>query len=301
MTKKLNDNEITKLYTQASDDMPSLELDGAILASAHKAVSAKPMLLKPKRSFMQHWQLPIGIAATVVLSASLTSVMLYEKPEVMTQPTAISSTNNASTMAKAAPMPLPISDNSPTESERASEDSASVSSDTNINEAPLGESLDKAISQKKMSEDIAAPQQSPKRDIDSKPAELAKPLVDEEAPLAAVQSPALSTSAPTAKSEIAAAAPAVVAEKKDSTINQEKNRLARKKNLDMPADATAQASIDTIQQTPPESSPETWLNTINELRKTGKPDIAKQSLKAFKIRYPDYALPKDLIEFAASN
>ena len=298
MIKKLNDNEITKLYTQASDDMPSLKLDGAILASAHKAVSAKPMLLKPKRSFMQHWQLPIGIAATVVLSASLTSVMLYEKPEVMTQPTAISSTNNASTMAKAAPMPLPISDNSQTESERASEDSASVSSDTNINEAPLGESLDKAISQKKMSEDIAAPQQSPSRDIDSKPAEIAKPFVDEEAPLAAVQSPALSTSATIAKSEIAAAAPAVVAEKKDSTINQEKNRLARKQNERANTEAD---DANIAHQASPESSPETWLNTINELRKTGKPDIAKQSLKAFKIRYPDYALPKDLIEFAASN
>ena len=298
MTKKLNDNEITKLYTQASDDMPSLELDGAILASAHKAVSAKPMLLKPKRSFIQNWQLPIGIAATVVLSASLTSVMLYEKPEVMTQPTAISSTNNASTMAKAAPMPLPISDNSPTESERASEDSVSVSSDTTINEAPLSESLDKALSQKKMSEDIAAPQQSPKRDIDSKPAELAKPLVDEEAPLAAVQSPALSTSATIAKSEIAAAAPAVVAEKKDSTINQEKNRLARKQNESANTEAD---DANIAHQASPESSPETWLNTINELRKTGKPDIAKQSLKAFKIRYPDYALPKDLIEFAASN
>ena len=293
----LSDEEIAKLYVEASGDMPSQSLDSAILAAAHKAVDAKPVLIKPARSMAKHnwvqrWRLPMGIAATVVLSASLSSVMMHEKPEVITQPTVISSTDNASTAKMAAPAESPISANSPTESAPANE-ASTVSPDTTANEAPLNGSLDKAMPQKKTAENQATPQQSSMPKVDSKPAQVAKPFADEGAPVAATQTQAASAPAPTANPELAAAAPAAVLEKKEIETEQTKSVATRKQNEGVQTDA---AGTTMAQQAPAELSPEAWLDNIKELRKTGKLDTAKQSLKAFKVRYPDYTLPKELLE-----
>ena len=46
-----------------------------------------------------------------------------------------------------------------------------------------------------------------------------------------------------------------------------------------------------------EDSPELWLKNIGDLRQKGELDAAHKSLDTFKLRYPDYKLPKDLMEF----
>ena len=307
ISNEFNDEEIAKLYQQVSNtDAPSSSLDAAILAAAHKAVDAKPSLLKParsmaKRNWAQRWQLPMGIAATVVLSASLTIVMMYEKPEVITQPTVISANDSASTVEMATPATAqtqsPISANNPTESEQASEPST-VSPSTTASEAPLGESLDNAMPQKKLAENRAASQQAstskPGAQPASKPAQIVKPFADEIAPVAAAQPSASSAPSPTASPELAAAAPAAANETKEIATEQIKSVAARKQNKSIKTE-TADAAV--AQQVLAELSPEAWLDDIDELRKTGKLDAAKQSLKAFKARYPDYTLPKELLEF----
>ena len=309
----LNDEEIAKLYVEASRDMPSQSLDSAILASAHKAVQAKPTLASSKRSWAQRWQLPMGIAATVVLSASLTSVMMHEKPEVMTQPTIISSNNSAAPAQTAAPATAqvqaqsPISASSTTESDHASE-ASTVSPNATASEAPLGGLLDKAMPQKKIAENKAAPQQASMPKSDSKPVEVAKPFTDEDAehaPLkaAAPAAPMSQTievpEGPQADSETAMATTAPIESKAEAdaeviagagaanngATTEEKVVLARK-----PSNNSAIAEND-------ENLPENWLKNIEDLRNKGELDAARKSLKAFKLRYPDYVLPKQLIEF----
>ena len=310
MSNEFNDEKIAMLYQEAGNaDAPSSSLDAAILAAAHKAVDAKPSLLKParsmaKRNWAQRWQLPMGIAATVVLSASLTIVMMYEKPEVITQPMVISANDSASTVEMATPATVqaqaksPISDNiSPTESEQESE-ASTVSPSTTASEAPLGGSLDKAMPQKKLAENRAVSQQAstskPGAQPASKPAQIVKPFADEIAPVAAAQPSASSAPSPTASPELAAAAPAAANETKEIATEQIKSVAARKQNKSIKTE-TADAAV--AQQVLAELSPEAWLDDINELRKTGKLDAAKQSLKVFKARYPDYTLPKELLEF----
>ena len=303
ISNEFNDEEIAKLYQQVSNtDAPSSSLDAAILAAAHKAVDAKPSLLKParsmaKRNWAQRWQLPMGIAATVVLSASLTIVMMYEKPEVITQPMVISANDSASTVEMATPATAqtqsPISANNPTESEQASE-ASTVSPSTTASEAPLGESLDKALPQKKLAENRAASQQASIPKSDYKPAQIVKPFADEVAPMATAPPQAETASTPTASPELAAAAPAAANETKEIATEQIKSVAARKQNKSIKTE-TADAAV--AQQVLAELSPEAWLDDIDELRKTGKLDAAKQSLKAFKVRYPDYTLPKELLEF----
>jgi hypothetical protein len=41
--------------------------------------------------------------------------------------------------------------------------------------------------------------------------------------------------------------------------------------------------------------PERWIEEIRELRRRGRATEAEASLKAFRERYPDYALPDDLL------
>ena len=67
---------------------------------------------------------------------------------------------------------------------------------------------------------------------------------------------------------------------------KEKNVLAKK-----PSSNSAVAIND-------ENSPENWLKNIENLRKQGELDAVRKNLKAFKLRYPDYTLPKDLIEIS---
>ena len=85
MTHKLpSDEALVALYKEAlNHDAPSLELDNAILAAAHKAVDAKPLAINQKRSFTRRWQLPMSIAATVVISASLVLLTPRENPALM--------------------------------------------------------------------------------------------------------------------------------------------------------------------------------------------------------------------------
>jgi TolA-binding protein len=43
-----------------------------------------------------------------------------------------------------------------------------------------------------------------------------------------------------------------------------------------------------------DTTPEKWLERIEELRKQGRLDEARASLREFSNRYPDYRLPESL-------
>lgn len=45
------------------------------------------------------------------------------------------------------------------------------------------------------------------------------------------------------------------------------------------------------------ATPEAWLQQINEMRAAGRNAEAVQSLARFRARYPDFALPEDLLNF----
>lgn len=69
------DRSLDDAYRATGRDEPPRELDERILAAAHRAVEARPMPIR--RSFAQRWRVPVALAATVVLSATVT-LMVYE-------------------------------------------------------------------------------------------------------------------------------------------------------------------------------------------------------------------------------
>lgn len=63
------DAEVSRRYRQIAGDQPPADLDAAILAAARREVGAGP------RKRMHAWHLPLSLAAVVVLSVSLVTLM----------------------------------------------------------------------------------------------------------------------------------------------------------------------------------------------------------------------------------
>lgn len=91
MSEKLfNDMErdarLAALYRAAAQNEPPAALDAAIRAAARRAVSSKPRLAGSL--FSRSWGVPVSIAAVIVLSVSIVTVIREEAPEIVEPPRA---------------------------------------------------------------------------------------------------------------------------------------------------------------------------------------------------------------------
>ena len=80
------DAALTAIYKAAAPDAPPPALDAAILAAARRAAGARPR--SAGYSFMQKLRVPLSIAAVLVLSVSLVTLMREEAPELAAPPRA---------------------------------------------------------------------------------------------------------------------------------------------------------------------------------------------------------------------
>ncbi|WP_455203440.1 hypothetical protein [Kaarinaea lacus] len=72
------DKNLSQLYQQASQEQPAAHVDAAILAAARREVQRKPKAFSP---FTNHWMLSASIAAVVVLSVSVVTVINKQSHE----------------------------------------------------------------------------------------------------------------------------------------------------------------------------------------------------------------------------
>jgi hypothetical protein len=80
------DTRLAALYRTAARDEPSAALDAAVRAAARREVGARP---SPAGSpFSRSWRVPLSIAAVILLSVSLVTVMREEAPEIAQPPRA---------------------------------------------------------------------------------------------------------------------------------------------------------------------------------------------------------------------
>jgi hypothetical protein len=80
------DAKLTAIYRAAEQDTPPPALDAAILAAARREVGARP---RPAGySFVRSWRGPLSVAAVVVLSVSLITLMREEAPDLVAPPRA---------------------------------------------------------------------------------------------------------------------------------------------------------------------------------------------------------------------
>ena len=69
------DKDLSRLYRDAARPEPPQALDDAILAAARRATGARPQSLRRAR----RWSVPFALAATVVLSVSVTTLIYEER------------------------------------------------------------------------------------------------------------------------------------------------------------------------------------------------------------------------------
>ena len=72
------DSGLDRLYRATGREEPPARLDAAILAAAHREVGARP---RSRPHAPRRWQVPVSIAAVVVLSVSLVTVVREEGGE----------------------------------------------------------------------------------------------------------------------------------------------------------------------------------------------------------------------------
>ena len=78
------DAKLAALYRTAAREEPPPALDDAIRAAARRAVASRPQ--RASSSFIRSWRVPLSIAAVMVLSVSLVTVMRDEAPEMVLSP-----------------------------------------------------------------------------------------------------------------------------------------------------------------------------------------------------------------------
>lgn len=78
------DTQLAALYRAAARDEPSPALDAAIRAAARREVGARPRPVGP--FFSRSWRVPLSLAAVVVLSVSLVTLIREEAPPEISRP-----------------------------------------------------------------------------------------------------------------------------------------------------------------------------------------------------------------------
>jgi len=80
MVMKQDEDKIRELYRQSASEQPPAHVDEAILAASRKAVSAKAPspLLRSVAPFSGRWQLPVSLAAVVMVAVLLVPLLQQE-------------------------------------------------------------------------------------------------------------------------------------------------------------------------------------------------------------------------------
>ena len=88
------DPQLARLMAAAGDEQPPAALDAAILAAARREVSARPQTAggggtaAPAVRSKRNWYVPVSIAAVLVLSVSLVTLVYEEQGDELAQPKA---------------------------------------------------------------------------------------------------------------------------------------------------------------------------------------------------------------------
>lgn len=284
------DPTLDSAYRATARDEPPRELDERILAAAHRAVNARPAAAG--RSFAQRWRVPVALAATVVLSATVT-LMIYESEK---SPPALEMRRDEGLREqRAAPASPPAKDAGKLEAGTSAPTPSAEPGVTGARskiEAPRGAGNEEALrqslpesSQRKMSVE---------RKSSPEPASAPAPAQPAPTPFPAAPARPAQESPPPAEplakkraAPGAAAAPAAEADQAPASLSRER-ALA-----DRPAGRTereaASGAAQALFQTPEE-----WIMEIRKLKEAGRTDEANRLLAEFRERFTDYPLPEDL-------
>ncbi len=289
-------DDLSRLYRDAARPEPPQALDEAILAAARDAAGGRPQSVR-RLANTRRWSVPFALAATVLLTVSVT-LMVHDEQQAgdtsFTVPTTVparpdaepatgsaigSTIGSATRSAKSRPEtqadtqsvePLAKPAYLPTPAARRNTAEAKADAAAMASPAPMTDQMTAVLP--------------------SSPASFARERADKMAQPAHEPAPAaqgaLATDATapggSIKAEMAASAPAPVVV---TPRVLEKSR-AFSSSIRQEAEAGNSASD--------EKSPERWIVEIRALKRIGRTPAAEAMLIEFRKRFPDYKLPDDL-------
>lgn len=275
------DRRIDRLYPHTGLEEPRAELDGAIRAAARREVGARPQVLGAR---LRRWQLPISIAAVVVISASMVILMRDEGVDRLEEAFAPEAMRE-----KAAPLTPHQEDADLKPKERADAPARTEAPASKRPPAPAVAVPSSAAEEAQRAMRPDAPPAGRSSSAKPFPGEMRQrgAAVDE-----AASAPALPTE-PARRSEPAAAgilsAPAPSTEDKVAELEGRKlSKRAQPKSEHSLFEDRVSALIDRLKEAPPEK----WIDEIDVLRRQGRNEEADRLLAEFRRRFPHHAVPE---------
>jgi len=330
------DAKLAALYRAAAREEPPPALDDAIRAAARRAVASRPQ--RVITSFIRAWRVPLSIAAVMVLTVSLVTIMREEAPEIMLpaggRPSeadqkragpAADTGESATVVPKTLPPHAQRSDGVGLRPPAQTGSSGIGLRDSRVAPDSAAESRKDMAAAGRMETDAPARSAPAKRAPPEAfpgadgaranklgaPAEKLRQLAKDEA------SPAPARAAETVtRTPAPAALPATIPAPAAGATAEGK---VQSKPEPMSADAalreTSRARVKAApgpqsSASPPASAmggatqsradlaPEKWLERIEDLRRQGKFEEARTSLAEFRKRFPDYELPVSFKDWA---
>jgi hypothetical protein len=305
------DAAIDAAYRESAREAPPRALDDRILAAAHRAVAARPAPVRP--DWTRRWRVPLSVAATLVLSATIT-LMVYESSDAP-PPLAPARPQPSGDAQREAPRTELQMRERAAQSERLTEQKAAA---PRPDERPAPEPQIAAAAGKPAAPHAAAPSVSPPvpfpADDRAKRSTPAQEELDQAVSFAKERTPAAPAATPPPPPPSAtprkreAESAATAAARRDATTANEGRALADqpagRAGGVAPAPSPAPALIAVPDRmpawTPPSgraldlTAPEGWVEEIRWLKREGRDAEAAVWLTELKTRFPDYALPDDL-------
>lgn len=281
--------KLSSIYRAGAREEPPYWLDERIRVAASRA--ARPSLVRRLVNVLDRWQMPLGLAAVIALTVSLTLTMQSEKPELISdagvpaspvRPDASEEEVGSSTLRRERlPGPSgPLA--SPEAASRRVTDAASPSGPTAsaAGEArqPSSQSAHSSAGSPPSSEVMGASQAELPRSHD------------------------LSSGAPLASAPASPAAPrpplaaSALEERPDAAALSGRAKLAHRRD-ESPSDSKASTAEPSEVVHAYENDPAAWLRHLTELLDQGRQREAREGLRRFLVRYPEHVLPEGLQKF----
>jgi outer membrane biosynthesis protein TonB len=275
----LRDPNLDRAYRETPRDEPPPELDERIRAAARRAVGTRPQSLaqhaadERRRSWTSRWRVPLSVAATLVIAATLTVMVQEEerRPRDDSGRNVVPKTESRDAEPSAAPASEP--DVAASRAMRSAPAPTAAPTPPRPAAAPV-----ESAPQPKHEERARSVEQPAATDTAPAPLEKRQTAVPAAAPPAAAPTPA-----PTAP--LAAPKPAL----QSAPAGAASDTLRRDRTLgDRPERASREASANAVR------SPEAWVEHIRTLRAQGRDAEATIELAELRRTYPDFRLPPDL-------
>jgi hypothetical protein len=305
------DPALDRVYASADRAEPPRHLDAAILAAAHREAGARPRRLSAART----WRAPVALAAMIVLSVSLVTLMQEEGGDELGQPVRpdvpraaepaapAPQPEAAASAARDAPARAPQSRNKPDPGPAMDDRGRAQEPRRPAQEAETGAARE-PVAKPEPQPFLRAPASAGER-ADGQAMNEAAPAASAErsAPPAMSAPPPAKAASPRAmrrerdmspREDAAGAASGGIAAPERRAVEAQRAlgelSSAQKRESAPPMQPRVAAMVKELDPQPPEK----WLERIQALRREGQSAEARELLAEFKRRYPAHPLPPEL-------